>query len=157
MSSSVGVMAVGQRPTAAERESEFNNGNEGIKILKPLHCNLDIWSSSKQANTSGNNPLPTSTANMDLGLTSGNIPTHVSLGKLTDIYVYPNPSKTGRFTIECDSQKVVKMNVIDINGKEMPISIQNGTIDLSGYPNGVYILNVNTSNSVLKQKLIVNK
>lgn len=82
--------------------------------------------------------------------------TPVQNSSLNMIPVYPNPS-VGIFYINTQKYSIDSWNVSDLNGqvlKNQVQSFQSGVIDISDFPNGVYILHVNTHEGQMIQKLI---
>jgi hypothetical protein len=58
-------------------------------------------------------------------------------------YVYPNPSTTGIFTLSGTHTQPYTVKVTDATGKQiLYTTIYNGTIDLSGKPNGMYYVRI---------------
>jgi len=72
------------------------------------------------------------------------------------IPVYPNPSD-GLFYINSQQYTIKSWLITDLNGqlvKNQIQSFQSGVIDLSGFAKGIYILQVNTTEGQMNQKLI---
>lgn len=72
------------------------------------------------------------------------------------IPVYPNPSD-GLFYINSQRYTIKSWLITDLNGqivKKQIQSFQSGVIDLSGFAKGIYILQVNTTEGQMNQKLI---
>jgi len=70
---------------------------------------------------------------------------------LNNIQVYPNPAKDlihikGNF----DS-----VELISISGQNMLIGINNESMNISGIPNGIYILKIEKENLLHTQKIII--
>ncbi len=82
------------------------------------------------------------------------------------INVYPNPNN-GKFTISFSHQADIAgakaiVEIYDIMGQKVNVGtlkqVQGDVcIDMSGQPNGVYILRVNTQQSVLTQRIIIQR
>ena len=73
---------------------------------------------------------------------------------IPDLSVYPNPS-TGEFTIEGLESTNFQVHVYDPLGK-MILEVSNTTnIDLSSFPEGMYILKVTESGTTVSQRLAV--
>jgi hypothetical protein len=72
------------------------------------------------------------------------------------ISIYPNPSE-GKFHYETSKESILYMRVIDINGKVI-IEGRNlddrGSIDLSGFCEGVYVCNIKTAKNDYMVKMV---
>jgi len=96
-----------------------------------------------------------------LALTAGAVDTifqrtsvNTSIYTITETYfsVYPNPSATGEFSFY-SNQKIAAIHVFDFTGREIGAPVNNtsghsGTINLSGYGDGVYLLRLEGANGV---------
>lgn len=68
------------------------------------------------------------------------------------IFLFPNPT-TG--VLQFDPTKTVKnVLVTDIKGSMVSIDVVNNTLDLSSFSNGIYHLQINTTNGIYMQKVI---
>lgn len=92
---------------------------------------------------------------------------HIGIGENAfsnlNLTVYPNPSNTGRFTLEATQNDLTDygLTVSDLNGKiiwrGVPSSIAETEIDLSGFSKGMYTLSViKEGRTIANKKLIVN-
>jgi hypothetical protein len=75
-------------------------------------------------------------------------------------YVYPNPNSTGMFTLSGTHTQPYTVKVTDATGKQiLYTTLYNGTIDLSGNPNGMYYVRIeDVDGKVLyKQSVVVAK
>ena len=80
------------------------------------------------------------------------------------IHLYPNPS-SGIFNlyVKFEQEKKTKIVVYNIFGKEIysvsesPILQKNYQINLSSYPNGIYIVRLITNDAVINKKMILSK
>ena len=77
-----------------------------------------------------------------------------------DILVYPNPSK-GILNINVDSKVLLPVNValFSVDGKlveSRTVFNQTGLINFSNTPNGLYMLKIKNTNSVLNKKVIIS-
>jgi len=73
-----------------------------------------------------------------------------------NISIFPNPSKN-YIQIQANSLDIEKYSIIDINGKtikQINYTNNNNIIDISNLPNGVYILNIVTENTVINNRFI---
>ncbi len=66
--------------------------------------------------------------------------------------VYPNPAN-GIVKINTTAA-ILNVALIDINGAKTTLNAINNSVDLSSFAAGIYILNIQTSNGVISQKLI---
>ncbi|PIF43363.1 putative secreted protein (Por secretion system target) [Chryseobacterium sp. 52] len=72
--------------------------------------------------------------------------------KKIEFSIYPNPV-TDILTIKTQ-EKIISVSVYDASGKLVNTQLNNGQINMSMLPNGVYILNAATDKAVYQQKLI---
>jgi hypothetical protein len=83
------------------------------------------------------------------------------VNNLSDISIYPNPS-SGKFIILFDDtmDPYAGIKIYNIMGN-LVLEIRNSKtkdeIDLSDYPNGIYILTVTTGKELRKQKIVIQK
>ncbi|HTA61363.1 MAG TPA: PKD domain-containing protein [Bacteroidia bacterium] len=75
-----------------------------------------------------------------------------------DISIYPNPNN-GNFVIETTSTEKQTIQIIDVTGKLVLQQIINGKaiIDASSLDNGIYLVQINTSEGLLTRKIIVQR
>lgn len=79
-----------------------------------------------------------------------------------ELKIYPNPTETGRITLEMNSDEINEISVVDIGGKEViSRKITVGTpkyqLPLDNIPNGIYFVRVKTSeNKIVVKKLVVS-
>jgi pyrrolidone-carboxylate peptidase len=79
-----------------------------------------------------------------------------------ELKIYPNPTETGRITLEMNTGEINEIRLVDIAGKEVITrKIDSGTpkylLPLDNIPNGIYFIRVKTSeNKVVVKKLIVS-
>lgn len=80
-----------------------------------------------------------------------------SFDLLNDIAVYPNPSDN-IFNIDWNTNDTLNIKVFDITGKQIftKRNIQNNSyqLDLSGYAQGIYLLNINMNGKTATQKIV---
>ncbi len=72
------------------------------------------------------------------------------------IQIFPNPSKDGLFTLE--TSQMGQLNIFDAQGKlliQRQINATQTTLDLQSYGSGVYLLELQLDNSILRRQLIV--
>ncbi len=72
------------------------------------------------------------------------------------ISIYPNPT-TGKITLDFAQADIRELKITNLTGKILfeKTDVQpNETIDLSGLPGGIYILNVRTDNGLLTRKVV---
>lgn len=81
-------------------------------------------------------------------------PLSVNDNVLTDISIYPNPA-TDILNIQTPANIIVEsVSMFDILGKNVNVTFTNGTINTSALSKGVYILQVNTNQGTLTQKVV---
>lgn len=76
----------------------------------------------------------------------------------SDLFVYPNPT-SGKISVHSQKLKISSIKICTIMG-EVIISIENPSfkeIDLSAYTNGIYLLEIITSEGNERKKIIVSK
>ena len=79
-----------------------------------------------------------------------------------ELKIYPNPTETGRITLEMNTGEITEIRLIDIAGKEVITrTIEFGTpkylLSLDEIPNGIYFVRVKTTeNKVVVKKLVVS-
>jgi hypothetical protein len=79
-----------------------------------------------------------------------------------ELKIYPNPTETGRITLEMKTGEIEEIRLIDIAGKEVITrKIDFGTpkylLLLDEVPNGIYFVRVKTTeNKVVVKKLVVS-
>lgn len=79
-----------------------------------------------------------------------------------DLKIYPNPTETGRITLEMNTGEISEIRLINIAGKEiLTRNIEFGTpryqLSLEDIPNGIYFVRVKTTeNKVVVKKLVVS-
>lgn len=75
----------------------------------------------------------------------------------TELSIYPNPSN-GVFTIELSKDTKTSIEVYDVLGKMVKSYEQNGlksTLDLSGYPKGIYMVKMISDGKLSSKKIIL--
>ncbi len=74
---------------------------------------------------------------------------------VTDILLYPNPNKDGVLFIEGFYSKKMSFTIINAMGQNITSdTVTNNQIDVSGLPNGVYMLKINAQKSITKMFVI---
>jgi hypothetical protein len=75
-----------------------------------------------------------------------------------NVLIYPNPTHED-ITVSCENMTPQYLTLLDVNGKvlihkkgETPST----TFNLSDYPNGIYIIKINTNNGFIVKRLIKN-
>jgi len=78
--------------------------------------------------------------------------------RFESVQFYPNPSP-GQMTISNPTDIELKVQVLDMYGRNLINTTQNSTLDLSAYPNGIYFAKMTdqNSNSTKTIKLILEK
>lgn len=72
------------------------------------------------------------------------------------IELYPNPT-TDFFRVESGTFKVENVEIVDVTGKiidNLQFITNNSEIDVSGFPDGIYFVKIQTENGVFVEKLI---
>jgi len=106
----------------------------------------------------------TNTVVPDLELSSSDIVLSVTVGVEENISgsefnVYPNPVKHGKLYFELPENIQIKdVFIFNITGKQVKkVESLNKTIDVSGLPEGIYLLTVNlASGKSLSEKFVIN-
>jgi hypothetical protein len=74
----------------------------------------------------------------------------------SEISIFPNPSN-GVFNIEISLNDAI-INIVNVYGQSIPFKIINSKIDLSAHPDGVYFIQISSSeNNIYSKKLILYK
>ena len=79
-----------------------------------------------------------------------------------ELKIYPNPTETGRITLEMNTGEISEIRLVNITGKEIVTrKIEFGTpkylLSLEEVPNGIYFVQVKTTeNKVVVKKLVVS-
>ncbi len=128
------------------RQSSIHSSS--IRTLVPLHCDFNIWSSTKQSQEPENS--------------IGSINSSQLEESSDGVNVYPNPSNNGLFTVKGgidNTDEDGRIIVADIQGRILVDEKYSGNsqVNLSQYANGVYILTIKTKNGMEQKKLITNK
>ncbi len=72
----------------------------------------------------------------------------------SSIKVFPNPSHDGIFSVEVEKgQNELSIEVFDLLGREVWSGVDTKTIDLSGFPKGVYLYTIHNSAYIHRGKL----
>jgi hypothetical protein len=79
---------------------------------------------------------------------------------LSEINIFPNPSN-GILTIQSEDDEIINLVIQDLHGHHYFINSEvNSTrinLDFSAYPNGLYLLSIQTYKGVVQKKWILNK
>jgi hypothetical protein len=79
-----------------------------------------------------------------------------------ELILYPNPTETGRITLEMNNEEILEIRLINITGKEVLLrKMELGTpkylLSLENIPNGIYFVRVKTTeDKVVVKKLVVS-
>jgi hypothetical protein len=70
--------------------------------------------------------------------------------------LYPNPTENGEINIDFEGG-IRAIEVLDMTGRviELPINVQNGTVDGSNLESGKYIVHLVTNEDIILQKEVV--
>lgn len=77
-----------------------------------------------------------------------------------ELKLYPNPCKDKKVTIELNSDLISEIRLINIAGKEVfikktEIPVNRQQLDLSGIPNGIFMVQVKTTDNKIKVKKLL--
>jgi hypothetical protein len=81
----------------------------------------------------------------------------------TELKIYPNPCKSNKVTIDFQSKEISEIRLTNITGKQVLLkkydfSTHKTQLLLNSIPNGMYLIQVKTSdNETLVKKLMVSK
>ncbi|WP_340111204.1 T9SS type A sorting domain-containing protein [Maribellus mangrovi] len=81
----------------------------------------------------------------------------------SDLKVYPNPVKNNQVTIDFQTKRMVEVRLVNITGEEVlrkqfDFPEQKKTIKLNSIPNGIYILQIKTSEEkLISKKLMISR
>ncbi len=79
-----------------------------------------------------------------------------------ELKIYPNPTETGRITLEMNTGEISEIRLVNIAGKEiLTRKVEFGTpryqLSLEDIPNGIYFVRVKTTeHKVVVKKLVVS-
>jgi plastocyanin domain-containing protein len=74
-----------------------------------------------------------------------------------DIKIYPNPVSGQWVQIESESSSPMHISVSDIEGREvLNTVISDGSMDVSGFNKGVYIVRIQQDTKAYSQKLVLH-
>jgi PKD repeat protein len=78
------------------------------------------------------------------------------------VSLYPNPSNTGRFTLDGQGQMITGWKILNIQGKELVSHSETGvtgpiSLDFSALASGVYQIQVMTNNGLINKKVVIQK
>jgi len=86
---------------------------------------------------------------------------HPNLLQENELFIYPNPTSTQitirLATVNDNKHKHTTMNIYDVTGKAIlhaVLETQQSTLDVSFLPTGIYIIKIQTENSVYSRKFI---
>ncbi|MDF3028336.1 MAG: hypothetical protein K0S23_2643 [Fluviicola sp.] len=75
----------------------------------------------------------------------------------SSVTIYPNPS-TGLYTIELEDYSDASIEIYNVLGKKVKSIQQTAaktTVDLTGYPKGVYLVNIHSNDKQISKKIIL--
>ncbi len=82
----------------------------------------------------------------------------------TELKVFPNPAKSGKVTLEMNTNEMAEIRLVNITGKEVlakkfEFGENSYQLQLREIPNGIYLLQVKTidNKSVVKKLLVANE
>ncbi len=70
-----------------------------------------------------------------------------------ELSIYPNPTK-GFIQFNVSNEEIRSVTICDITGKQIDPILVNGGLDISGQPNGVYVLTVESSQSTTSFRIL---
>jgi PKD repeat protein len=78
------------------------------------------------------------------------------------VSLYPNPSNTGRFTLDGQGQMITGWKILNIQGKELVSHAESGltepiSLDFSALASGVYQIQVMTNSGLINKKIVIQK
>ncbi|MDT0294123.1 T9SS type A sorting domain-containing protein [Mesonia ostreae] len=80
----------------------------------------------------------------------------VSNKTLTNVSLYPNPTKTGFVTIKTASSEVASIEVYNLLGKQVIAqTLTNNTLNVSSLASGVYLVKVSAEGKTATKKLVI--
>lgn len=68
------------------------------------------------------------------------------------VSVYPNPT-TDYLTVKSE-EKISTVEIYDISGKKIPVSVEGNTIDVKKLNAGTYLINIETKTGKVSEKFI---
>jgi len=83
-------------------------------------------------------------------------PAGVTETESASVFVYPNPA-TDQFTIDANGAQLESVSAIDAQGRRIKlVTNQNQHVECSLLANGLYQLEITTSNGIVLKKLVIN-
>ncbi len=78
------------------------------------------------------------------------------------VSLFPNPSNTGRFTLDGKGQMITGWKILNIQGKELGSHSESGmtepiSLDFTALASGVYQIHVMTNNGLINKKVVIQK
>jgi hypothetical protein len=78
------------------------------------------------------------------------------------VSLFPNPSNTGRFTLDGKGQMITSWKILNIQGKELGSHSESGmtepiSLDFTALASGVYQIQVMTNNGLINKKVVIQK
>jgi|GEM_PF-3431671 len=137
-----------------------HGGNATLTATANPYYKFVCWTENKD--TVSLNPSYTFTVTQDRQIKAIFSPTTSSpSGTKNSIQIYPNPT-TGKINFSSAGKPVNKIELVDIKGTMVYSAIftqKNGSVDLTGFKSGLYIVRIYTASEILtsKVKYIENK
>ena len=81
----------------------------------------------------------------------------------SELRTYPNPCRENKVTIEFSAKQITEIRLINITGKEVyqksfAIPENKKQVELTGIPNGIYIIRIKTDDqNLVTKKLMISK
>ncbi len=81
----------------------------------------------------------------------------------SELRIYPNPCRENKVTIEFSAKQITEIRLINITGKEVyqksfAVPENKKQVELTGIPNGIYIIRIKTDDqSLVTKKLMISK
>jgi len=96
--------------------------------------------------------------------TTGSVLTPEDQDKIeSELKIYPNPVKNNQVTFEFETRELTELRFVNITGKEVlkkvfDFPLQKATVLLNEIPNGLYIVQIKTSDEkIISKKLMISR
>ncbi len=142
--------------TMPDGSTGSNNINEDPLFIDVTNLNFQLQEDSPCIDTGLDIGYEYNGDAPDMGCFEHGLPTSILSNKNNVLLLYPNPVKDV-FTIQ-NTVNMVSLSITDVTGKIIMSrqfgGVNNASIDLSEYNNGVYIVNVQTDTEAFTAKII---
>lgn len=152
-------------PIGVEESSCNGNSLQLFQLSSPSSSGFyaAMFSSSGELQILGQSDMTDETSGENQGqnfmIPKNSLATNIHKDAQTNFNVYPNPAKNEiNITID-DSNKIEAVNIYSQTGQKVYCQGQNieiNKVDISSFPEGIYIIELKSTRTTLRKKIIVN-